>query len=36
LGYDTSVYQAANMPDFPAGYLAQLASPFTWRRLRRV
>ncbi|HJQ85523.1 MAG TPA: sterol desaturase family protein [Candidatus Binatia bacterium] len=23
-----------DMPDFPAGYLAQLASPFRWRRLR--
>jgi sterol desaturase/sphingolipid hydroxylase (fatty acid hydroxylase superfamily) len=23
----------ANMPDFPMTYLAQLASPFTWRRL---
>lgn len=25
----------ANMPDFPATYLSQLASPFTWRRIRR-
>ena len=21
------------MPDFPTGYLGQLASPFTWRKL---
>ncbi len=26
----------ADMPDFPATYLAQLASPFTWRRLPRT
>ncbi len=26
----------ADMPDFPTGYLAQLASPFRWRRLERV
>ena len=25
-----------DMPGFPAGYLAQLASPFRWRRLRRA
>jgi ornithine lipid hydroxylase len=25
----------ANMPAFPTGYLAQLASPFAWRRLSR-
>lgn len=26
----------ADMPDFPTTYLAQLASPFRWRRLERV
>jgi len=25
----------SDMPDFPAGYLAQLASPFSWKRLAR-
>lgn len=25
----------ANLPDFPTPYLAQLASPFTWRRIAR-
>jgi sterol desaturase/sphingolipid hydroxylase (fatty acid hydroxylase superfamily) len=24
----------ADMPDFPRGYLAQLAAPFQWARLR--
>ena len=26
----------ADMPDFPSGYLAQLASPFRWKRIPRI